>query len=228
MIYGLIPIGGKGKRLGLPFSKEMLPQKGFSFYNPVLDHMVSKMKEAGADLIVFVHGEEYKKDVTEHYKGLNYVHIKQSQPSFAGCLKDFYEHVQPTRDSKILFGLPDSIFEGNLFINALTQPGLVCGLFKTLDSTKVDRLSHASSNGVNEPFFYVKSVRSEDASEWFWGVIKFTGDDIRLMIDDGMFERYTEVGDILNRYPKRLVWGGSYIDLGTWENLNEYWKSTNG
>ncbi len=228
MIYGLIPVGGKGKRLGLPFSKEMLPQKGFDFYNPILGHLVSKMLLAGADRIVFVHGQEYKEDVFEHYfpSSGRYLHILQSEPSFAGCLKDFHNQIKPQPDDDILFGLPDSIFEGNLFLDLLTKKGLTCGLFKTLDSTKVDRLSSRDSNG--EAFFYVKSQRSKDATEWFWGVIKFIGADIERMKVDGMFERYTEVGHIINHYPKQFVQGGSYIDLGTWENLNEYWNQTNG
>ncbi len=224
MIYGIIPVGGKGKRLGLPFSKEMLPQKGRTQIN----HTVIKMKEAGVDLIVFVHGEEFKDDICKYYEGLEYVHIKQTKPSFAGCLKDFYEYVLPSRDSQILFGLPDSIYQGNLFLNCLEQKGLVCGVFKTLPTTKVDRLSQMSDNGVNEPFFYVKAEQAGDASELFWGVLKFAGKDIELMILDGMFDRYTEIGDIINRYPKLIVRGNNYLDLGTWENLNEYWKGANG
>jgi glucose-1-phosphate thymidylyltransferase len=56
MIYGLIPIGGKGTRLGLPFSKEMLPQAGVLFYKPIVSHVTEKMMQAGADRIIFVHG----------------------------------------------------------------------------------------------------------------------------------------------------------------------------
>ena len=61
MIYGLVPIGGRGTRLGLTFSKEMLPQKGFKYFNPVSNHLVSTMQEAGADEIVFIHGFEFKR-----------------------------------------------------------------------------------------------------------------------------------------------------------------------
>ena len=61
MIYGLVPIGGKGTRLGLTFSKEMLPQKGFLHFNPISNHLVSAMKEAGAEEIIFIHGFEYRK-----------------------------------------------------------------------------------------------------------------------------------------------------------------------
>ena len=63
MIYGLVPIGGKGTRLGLSFSKEMLPQKGFLYFNPVSNHLVNTMQNAGAEQIVFIHGFEFKKDV---------------------------------------------------------------------------------------------------------------------------------------------------------------------
>lgn len=224
MIYGVIPIGGKGTRLGLPFSKEMLPQKGFSFYNPILDHMVSKMIQAGAETIYFIHGKLPKNDVYNHYAPTTkqFVHITQDSPSFAESLKDFYDAAKPQDDDKILFGLPDSIFEGNLFLNVLSQDGLVAGLFTTLDSTKVDRL------GAYEKKFHVKTEKTDDTTEWFWGVLKFTGENIKEMIEDGMFKQYTEIGSIINHYPIKFVWGGNYIDLGTWENLNAYWKQANG
>jgi hypothetical protein len=68
----------------------------------------------------------------------------------------------------------------------------------------------------------VKSTRNDSNSEWFWGVLKFDGSDISKMIDDGEFERTTEIGDILNRYDKKFVRASSYLDLGTWQNYNRY------
>ncbi len=222
MIYGVIPVGGKGKRLGLPFSKEMLPQKGFGFFNPILHHLVEKMQQAGAETIVFVHGDEYKEDIRTHYMHPCYCHIKQKEPSFAGCLKDFYNVFNVDDKASILFGLPDSIFDGNPFKEMLKHNReIVCGLFMTLPTSKVDRLTDKKS-------FEVKSEKKDGNSDWFWGVLKFNGVDIKEMIKRGDFARTPEIGEILNEYPKKFVYGGWYIDLGTWENLNEYWKQQNG
>lgn len=223
MIYGVIPVGGKGQRLGLPFSKEMLPQKGFDFYNPILHHLVEKMQQAGAHTIVFVHGKEYKQDVKDHYSHACYIHIKQTEPSFAGCLQDFATQIPLEDFDAVLFGLPDSIFEGNPFEEMLAKLcGIVCGMFRTLPTSKVDRLI------VEEDDFEIKSIKTNKNSDWFWGVLKFDGADIKRMINHGDFKKTTEIGEILNNYPRTYVYGGSYIDLGTWENLNEYWKQTNG
>ena len=64
MIKGIVPIGGFGTRLGMTFSKEMLPQKNYNYYNPISNHLVSRMLEAGAEEIIFIHGDELKNDVT--------------------------------------------------------------------------------------------------------------------------------------------------------------------
>ena len=55
MIVGLIPVGGKGTRLGLFFPKEMLPQIGFDYYNPLINLTVTNMLETGVEKIYFIH-----------------------------------------------------------------------------------------------------------------------------------------------------------------------------
>ena len=47
MIYGIVPVGGKGTRLGLYFSKELFPLKGHDYYYPVCKYTVDNMIEAG-------------------------------------------------------------------------------------------------------------------------------------------------------------------------------------
>ena len=45
MIIGCVGIGGKGTRLGMTFSKEMLPQRNYMFYNPISNHLYQKWKK---------------------------------------------------------------------------------------------------------------------------------------------------------------------------------------
>jgi hypothetical protein len=216
MIYGLLPVGGKGMRLALPFPKELLPQKGFNRYNPIINHVVGKMEDAGAERIVFVHGEEFKEGIRSHYSGPNYIHIKQTKPGFAMVLKDFVDAIPLKDEDIVLFGLPDSIFEGNPFRDMVLKDGIVCGLFFSDPYAKVDRLSKT------EPVFQVKTAKHDDNQNWFWGVLKFGSTDLKRIMFDRMLEQHTEIGDILNHYPKSFVHGDTYLDLGTWYSYNRY------
>lgn len=216
-IIGCVPCGGKGVRLSLPFSKELLPQKNTNSYQPLIHHIVSKMLEAGTEKIVFVHGESFKEDIRLLYSDSKYIHVKQTNPSFAGALKDFYETISLDLNDKVLFGLPDTIFEGNPFHEMLELDGIVCGLFKTKEETKVDRLDTVTN------CFQIKTEKKSNNSDYFWGVLKFDSADIKKMVEDKIFEETDEIGYIINSYNKKCVWGGKYIDLGTYENLNAYW-----
>lgn len=224
MIYGLIPVGGKGTRLALPYSKEMLPQKHYDYYNPVINHTVEKMILAGASSIYMVHGTELKKDIVAFYKDNPRVfHVIQKTPSFAGVLSDFVAAKAAFKawlnpEDKVLFGLPDSVYNNNPFVEMLTIDGIVCGLFKSDDNLKVDRPSVENNN-----IFQVKTAKNDYNMEWFWGVLKFDGSNLLNMVVDN-----TEIGYLLNREEKTYVYGNEYIDLGTWLGYNKYMASTVG
>ena len=112
MIYGLVPVGGKGLRLGLPFPKELLPQKGFLEYKPLIAHTTEKMEEVGARVIYFIHGTELKQGIVDYYSDTaKYVHIIQKTPGFANVFEDFYDACDFKKDDQVLFGLPDSVYE---------------------------------------------------------------------------------------------------------------------
>jgi glucose-1-phosphate thymidylyltransferase len=217
MIYGLIPVGGKGTRLSLPFSKEMLPQKHYDYYNPVINHTVEKMFLAGASKIYMVHGTELKEDIVSFYENTtNIIHIKQTEPSFAGVLSDFVNTVKLSEKDKVLFGLPDSVYDKNPFVEMLTLDGIVCGLFHGDNNIKADRPTIGSEN-----IFQIKTVKNETNLDWFWGILKFDGKDLLNMKIDS-----TEIGTIINRYFKTYVYGNMYIDLGTWLGYNKYITTT--
>lgn len=223
MIIGLIPVGGKGVRLGLPYAKEMLPQKNYDHYNPVINHLVEKMELAGAKQIVFVHGLEYKQDIVDFYRDelwvnhSKYVHITQDKLGFANVISEFYDKVETHDGDKVIFGLPDSVFNVNPFIEMINEKGIVAGLFTTEPYAKVDRLSQGK--------FQVKTAKTESNEDWFWGVLKFDIDDIVQMSEDNIFETYSEIGDIVNHYGFTTIKGDKYIDLGTWTGYNRYLTS---
>lgn len=220
MIYGLIPVGGKGTRLSLPFSKEMLPQKHYDFYNPVINHTVEKMLLAGASIIYMVHGTEYKEDILKFYAGNSKIlHIRQEVPSFAGVLLDFVNNTNLKLEDKIIFGLPDSIYDGNPFVEMLTQVGIVCGMFHSDESIKADRPRVADPQT-----FDVKSEKLTTNKDWFWGVLKFDAKSIISVAEHA--DTISEIGLILNKYNKTFVFGKDYVDLGTWSGYNKYISNT--
>ena len=141
MIIGLVPVGGKAKRLNIPFSKEMLPQIGFNYYNPVMNNCVTHMINAGVDQIVFVHGDEYKKEIVNFYSASTFAHITQKNSSPLLVFRDFLSFINFDLNTKILYGLPDSITFENSYIKMLDKKGIVCALFTGGDRLLVDRLN---------------------------------------------------------------------------------------
>jgi len=218
MIYGVIPAGGLGSRLGLPYAKEMLPQKNFDYYNPLINHVATKMKDSGAEKIYFIHDVECKSLIVDYFSSAEYVHINQETSGFANCLKDFYHSAKPADSDQVLFGMGDTVFDVNPFTEMLTQSGIVCGLFCGADQSKVDRLTDNNQ-------FDVKSIKSNANSDLFWGVLKFDGHNLAEFSQDQLYEMYTEIGHIINHYPFSTTENGSYIDLGTWAGYNQYLKS---
>ena len=220
MIYGLVPIGGKGTRLGLTFSKEMLPQKGTLHFNPISNHLVSAMTEAGAERIVFVHGFEFKKDVLDFFFDTKYyLHFQQQVEGFSNVLRELLCNTLLKNDDQILFGMPDTIFSENPFHEMLKHKGISCALFTTNDESKVDRLL------VNERKFAVKQSKSPVVQDKFWGLLKFDGANIISMEEKGYFSKYSEIGDIINQYDFSCIEAKDYLDLGTWDNYNYYLKN---
>lgn len=200
----------------MPFPKELLPLKGFDHYRPLISHVVDKMVEAGCEELRFVHGREYKEEVRRLYPECQ--HLKQAREGFARVLEDCWNAGVKDED-KILFGLPDSLFEGNPFPEMLNLPGVVAGLFTTDPTARVDRLRLTKS-------FDVKSPKTDDNLDLFWGVIKMDGSDLRRVIEDDILSETNEIGEVLNRVGFDIVIGGAYRDLGTWEALNRWWSAS--
>jgi hypothetical protein len=112
------------------------------------------------------------------------------------------------------------VFDENPFVELVDKKGIVAGLFVTDPISKVDRLDTEQKN------FHVKSSKTEDNLDLFWGVLKFDGADLAQMVNDNVFDSHTEIGNILNLYEKTYVTCKSYLDLGTWSNYNRYLAST--
>lgn len=209
MIYGCIPVGGNGSRLGLPFSKEMLPLIGFDFYKPISMHVVEKMKLAGCQTIFFVHGTEYKKDILNFYSDSSFVHLTQRENS-PFVLNDILKILN---SGTLLYGLPDTVFEGNPFIESIKIQGNVSCIFYTNNNNlKVDRIN-------NNNKFDIKSAKTKKNKNLFWGAVKF---EIKSML---LNYNGNEVGEYLNLLNTSYLNCGKYMDIGTWKGYQTYCKN---
>jgi hypothetical protein len=219
MIYGIIPVGGIGSRLGLPYPKELLPLKGYESYYPVCKLTVDKMLDAGCEKIYFIHGSTTKEQIKKYFNHDNFYHVNNLSPEFSKTITCFLENVELQKNDIILYGLPDSYYEGNLFPKMLTMSGLICGLFKTFNTSKVDRIN------IHSKLFDVKSEKNNNNSDLFWGGLKFDYDSILMYKKILETIEETELGNIVNKIPfQTITENKNYIDLGTWKSLNEYWS----
>lgn len=221
MIYGIVPVGGKGTRLGLPFSKELLPIKGYDYYYPVCKYTVDNMLDAGCDKVYFIHGKEFKKEILEMFYADNYYHIKNlsdRQSDVFGC---FFKKILPKKDDIYLYGLPDSYYEDNIFIDIKDIDGLALGMFEVDDDSKVGRLD--SDNR------FIKSVKMENTDNRCWGLLKMNFEvlsKLSFMLEENI-DAELEIESFLNEFNFTTINGGNYWDLGTWKIINKYWENKN-
>jgi glucose-1-phosphate thymidylyltransferase len=218
MIYGLIPVGGYGTRLGLPFAKELIPLKGFDKYYPVSRLTVDNMLTAGCEKIFFIHGQEYKLEIKNLFKEEIFFHIKNLGQRQSEVFSSFYNSIAPKKDDIYLYGLPDTYYKHNLFFELLKLDGLGCGMYKVSDTAKVGRLNFETGK-------FVKSIKKEKLSEHCWGVLKLDYDSLKTFNNFINKEKAFEAEELINQNSFKVVYGDDYYDLGTWDSLNKYWNS---
>jgi hypothetical protein len=218
MIYGIVPVGGKGTRLGLSFSKELFPLKGYDYYYPVCKYTVDNLIEAGCEKIYFIHGKEFKIEILELFYSKNYYHIKNFSNRQSDIFSCFFSNIKSSEDDIYLYGLPDSYYEINLFNIIKDMDGLVCGMFKVDDNSKVGRL-----NSENK---FVKSIKTDDNGDECWGLLKMNYDvllNLSNMLNEDTSDQL-EIEVFLNKFDFKSTNGGKYWDLGTWNIINNYWN----
>ncbi len=226
-IIGVLPVGGNAVRLGLPgcLSKCMLPQAGQDKYIPVVCHTIQKMKEAGATEIYFIHAKgEYKSDITGYFDETGYFHIQQRKDNFANTLLSSIHHYLDKdldKDTRILYGLPDTVYVENPYRELAKGQGVTMALFEAENELKVDRLN--TDKGGED--FDIKSSKKETNSTYFWGSFALDFKDLSAMIESKRSEADSEIGKVLNKFGNKIYYYyGHYLDLGIWSNMNKYWQ----
>jgi len=216
MIYGLVPVGGIGSRLGLPFHKELLPLKGYKEYYPVCRYTVDNMLSAGAEKIVFIHGKNYKKEIIEIFSGKKYIHLNNISDRQSEVFSVFFDNIFLEEQDILFYGLPDTFYIKNLFLNMKEKKGLVCGMYKIDDNPKVGRLDIDTKK-------FIKSIKKHNNSDFCWGVLKLDYEVLKKFYNYLKLDSLAEAEELINLVDFSLEYGEEYFDLGTWDSLNKYW-----
>lgn len=236
-LIGLIPAAGKGVRLGLPYPKELYPVIRNNRYKPVSQFVLDNMTDAGIQHIVFVVNEA-KHQLIGYFGGgqrfgCNISYVVQEQrtdegstsPGLAHALDSAY-HL--TRGKTVCFGMADTIMQPEtVFARARSESAadddVILALFPTQRPEKFGMVRTAEDGRVLE---IVDKPKQTDLT-YMWGCIiwrpRFT-EHLHKAVSQGIGDfAYIMNSAIEEGMNFRGVYmqGGTYIDLGTYEEIIE-------
>lgn len=172
MIYGILPMAGKGSRIQpIGFSKELYPivYKGKHF--AISEYTITSMLTAGVDEIKLVVNPD-KMDIAKYYSqftnNLISIYFYESPSLPESCLYP----IQSLNDDDIcLFGLPDTLFSPkNSYLKIkqeLVKGADIClGLFQVEDGSKYDSVKLDRNGIVRE----IVVKQNPPLSNWIWGI----------------------------------------------------------
>ena len=237
-VIGLIPAAGKGVRLGLPYPKELYPIIRNNRYKPVAQFVLDNLTQAGVQHIVFVINETKHQLIAYfgdgHRFGCNISYVVQEQvdgqgkstsPGLAHALDAAY-HL--TRSKTVLFGMADTIMQPKdaleqAFAHAEPTTDVILVMFPTERPEKFGMVRLDNDNRVVE---IVDKPRQTDLTE-MWGSIiwrpRFTE-----YLHECVAQGLSDFAQIMNnavvagmRFRGARMVNGTYIDLGTYEEIME-------
>lgn len=236
---GLIPAAGKGVRLGLPYPKELYPIIRENRYKPVSQFVVDNLVAAGVTDIVFVINET-KHQLLGYFGdgrrfGCNISYAVQegsagdgqsTSPGLAHALDSAYHLV---RNRAVFFGMADTIMEpSNVFARAWASASadddVVLVLFPTV---RPEKFGMVRTDGDNRVLEIVDKPRHTSLTE-MWGCIiwrpRFT-EHLHVSVRNRGSSDFARIlneaigsGMRVRGFP---VTEGSYVDLGTYEEIKE-------
>lgn len=236
---GLIPAAGKGVRLGLPYPKELYPVIRDNHYRPIAQFVVNNLTTAGLQHIVFVINETKHQLVGYFGNGqrfgcnISYVvqetgnnQDKSTSPGLAHALDSAY-HL--TQGKTVFFGMADTIMQPtqvfrHAYDAATPEDDVILAMFTTerpekFGMVRLDQKTHRVEKIVDKP-------KQTDLTE-MWGCIiwrpRFT-EHLHECVQQGI----SDFAQIMNcamemgmRFRGVHMAGGTYIDLGTYDEILE-------
>lgn len=238
-LIGLIPAAGKGIRLGLPYPKELYPVIRNNHYKPISQFVVDSLTNAGLEHIVFVvnetkhqlmgyfgNGQRFGCNISYVVQEVIEGKTKSTSPGLAHALDSAY-HL--TAGKTVFFGMADTLMQpSDVFAKAyratLTDSDVIMGLFTTARPEKFGMVKMDKDNQVLE---IIDKPKKTDLTE-MWGCMiwrpRFTEYLHRCVFDEGISDFAKIMNDAMATGMKFCgvhIHDGTYIDLGTYEEIAE-------
>lgn len=237
-MIGLIPAAGKGVRLGLPYPKELYPIIRDNRYKPVAQFVVDNMTTAGMRHVVFVVNETKHQLMgyfgDGHRFGCHFSYVVQEQrngdgastsPGLANALDSAYHLV---RGRIVCFGMADTIMRPeNVFAQAYRavqdDDDVILALFPTERPEKFGMVRTGPDGSVVE----ILDKPQQTDLTYMWGCIIWRP-NFTEYLHESVCEGMSDFAQIMNsareaglRFRGIHMGGGTYIDLGTYEEIME-------
>lgn len=238
-VIGLVPAAGRGVRLGLPYPKELYPIIRQNRYKPVSQFVLDSLVSSGVEHVVFVVNETkhqlmgYFGDGSRFGCHLSYVvqesggtEAASTSPGLAHALDSAYHLV---RGRTVCFGMADTIMEPrDVFARAAAAAGadadVVLVLFPT---TRPEKFGMVRADAERRVIEVIDKPRATDLT-LMWGCIiwraRFTEHLHQCVREQGVTDFAKVIngaisaGMTVRAFP---VLEGSYMDLGTYEEIRE-------
>jgi dTDP-glucose pyrophosphorylase len=238
-VIGLIPAAGKGVRLGLPYPKELYPIIRDNHYKPIAQYVLDNLTAAGLSHVVFVinetkhqllgffgNGHRFGCQISYVVQEQNSARGESTSPGLAHALDSAY-HL--TQGKVVFFGMADTIMQPrDVFARAwaATAPedDVVLVLFPTERPEKFGMVRLDHDDRVLE---IVDKPRKTDLTE-MWGCILWRPRFTEHLRDCVAQQGISDFAQIMNsaiaagyRFRGVHIFDGTYIDLGTYEEIME-------
>ena len=240
---GLIPCAGGASRLGLPFAKEMFPNIHKSYYSPIIMYTIDAMQKAGVNLLIFTINPQ-KTDLLKFLGngkkfGMEFTYCIHPEPrSLPESINEAY-HL--TKDKTVVFAMPDTYVQPGNFLDILITEHkshlnrvVTLGCFPTNNPAKFGMVEFKDNlvQGIDDKPLVTNL-------KWMWGAMvwnpKFT-EEINWFVATATENHATAKEIILTDALKPLInekkvycycfKGGSYKDLGTYDEIREWAKES--
>jgi len=236
---GIVPAAGKGVRLGLPYPKELYPVIRENHYKPIAQFVLKNLTDAGVGHVVFVinetkhqlvgffgNGHRFGCDISYVVQESNEEQNKSTSPGLAHALNAAYHLI---RDKTVFFGMPDTIMQPeNVFSKAHAaaqeDDDVILVLFPTERPEKFGMVRLGDNQEVLE---IVDKPRKTELTH-MWGCIIWRPRFTEYLYDCVCNRKISDFALIMNsaigsglRLRGVKMTGGTYIDLGTYEEIME-------